>query len=76
MACNDCQRRAALIAALAPAISRLPFTREGLLALIAASEDQLLRATKVKNPRALLRAIAPPQPSEHVPTALCRHDPD
>jgi DNA processing protein len=76
MTCNDCQRRAALIAALAPAISRLSFTRDGLLALLAASEDQLLRATKVKNPRAFLRTIAAPHLSEHVPTALCRHDPD
>jgi DNA processing protein len=76
MACTDCQRRAALIAALAPAISGLSFTREGLLTLLAASEDQLLRATKVKNPRAFLRAIAPYHPSELVPTALCRHDPD
>jgi hypothetical protein len=70
MACRTCQRRAALIAALAPAISNLSFTRDGLLKLLALENAQLLRATKVKNPRAFLRAIAPPHPSERVPTAL------
>jgi hypothetical protein len=33
MACSKCQRRAALIAALAPAISNLDLNHQGLLAL-------------------------------------------
>jgi DNA processing protein len=76
MACTTCQQRSALIAAIAPAISNLTFTRFGLLALLALPNAQLLRAAKVENPRGLLRGLQPPLPTEHVPTALCRHDPD
>jgi len=76
MACPACRRRSALIAALAPAISRLSFTREGLLALLALPNARLLRAAKVEDPRGLWRDLQPPLPTESVPTALCRHDPD
>jgi DNA processing protein len=80
MACTDCQRRAALIAALAPKINSLSLSvrrhgYHGLLGVLALSNEQLLDAAKVKNPREFLRAVMPPRPSEHVPTALCRHDP-
>jgi hypothetical protein len=76
MACPTCLRRAALIAALAPAISRLSFTRQGLLALLALPNAQLLHAAKVEDPRGLLRRLEIPLPTQSVPTALCRHDPD
>ncbi len=76
MACPDCQRRSALIAALAPAISDLSLTRDGLLELLALSNEQLLRAVEVENPDELLRGLQVPLPSERVPTALCRHEHD
>jgi DNA processing protein len=76
MACPDCQRRAALIAALAPAISRLSLKHDALLALLALGNEQLLHAAKVEDPSALLRDLEPALPTEGVPTALCRHDPD
>jgi predicted Rossmann fold nucleotide-binding protein DprA/Smf involved in DNA uptake len=76
MACPTCLRRAALIAALAPAISRLSFTRQGLLGLLALPNAQLLHAAKVEDPRGLLRRLEIPLPTQSVPTALCRHDPD
>jgi hypothetical protein len=47
MACTDCQRRTALIRGLAPAISRLSFTRQGLLGLLGLPDEQLLHAAKV-----------------------------
>jgi DNA processing protein len=75
MACPACRRRSALLAALAPAISRLTFTREGLLGLLALPEARLLRAAKADNPRGLLRGLQPHPPTKRVPTALCRHDP-
>jgi DNA processing protein len=76
MACPACRRRSALIAALAPAISRLRFTRESLLAMLALPDARLLRAAKVKNPREVLRGLQLHPPTERVPTALCRHNPD
>ncbi len=76
MACPGCQRRAALIAALAPAIENVALDRQGLLALLGLPEDQLLLAAKVDHPRGLLRRLELPLLSERVPTALCRHDPD
>jgi DNA processing protein len=76
MACPACQRRSALIAALAPAISRLSLNRESLLGLLALPNDRLLREAKVENPSGLLRALELPLPTDTVPTALCRHDPD
>lgn len=76
MACTPCQRRSALLAALAPAISRLSFTRHGLFALLALGDAQLLRATKVEDPRGVLRDLELPLSTESVPTAFCRHDPD
>jgi DNA processing protein len=75
MACPDCRRRVALIVALAPAISRLSFTRESLLALLSLPEDRLLHAAKVKDPGEFSRRLDLPLGSERVPTVLCRHDP-
>jgi DNA processing protein len=75
MACPECHRRATLIAALAPAISSLSFNRQSLLALLALPDEQLLHATKVKDPRELSRRLRPAPPTDRVPTALCRHDP-
>jgi DNA processing protein len=76
MACPQCRRRAALIAALAPAISRLKFTREGLLMMLAFPNTRLLRAAKVQDSRGLLHRLESSLPTESVPTALCRHNPD
>jgi DNA processing protein len=76
MACPQCQRRAALIAALAPAITSLLLHRDDLLGLLGLADEQLIRAAKVENPRALLRRLQPPATSESVPSAICRHDPD
>jgi DNA processing protein len=76
MPCQPCQRRSALVAALAPAISRLSFTRHALLRLLAFPEEQLLRAAKIKDHDEFLRHLALPFPTESVPTALCRHDLD
>jgi DNA processing protein len=76
MACPDCQRRSALVAALARAISRLSLRREHLLELLALPNEQLLHAAKVKNPDELLRRLELPVPTHSVPTAICRHDPD
>jgi DNA processing protein len=76
MACPGCQRRAALIAALAPAIENVALDRQGLLGLLGLPEEQLLLAAKVENPRGLLRRLELPLLSKRVPTALCRHDAD
>jgi DNA processing protein len=76
MACTVCQRRAALVAALAPAISRLSLKHDGLLALLGLPNEQMLRAARVGDPSALLRGLEPALPTKRVPTALCRHDPD
>ena len=75
MACPACRRRSALIAALAPAISRLPLTHQSLLSLLALPNTRLLRAAKVEDPGGLWRGLELPLPSKRVPTALCRHDP-
>lgn len=74
-ACPACRRRSALIAALAPAIARLSFTRAGLLGMLALPNAQLLRAAGAQDPRGLWRDVRPPVPNASVPTALCRHDP-
>jgi DNA processing protein len=59
MACPACRRRSALIAALAPAISRLPnLTRHSLLGLLALPDAQLPRAAKVKDPDGLRRQVS------------------
>ena len=79
MACPNCHRRAALIAALAPAITRLSLRREALLGLLGLPNARLLRAAKIENPHELLRRlshVAAPLPSESIPTSLCHHDPD
>jgi len=76
MACDDCSRRSALLAAVAPAISSLSLHRQQLLGLLALPDEQLLRAAKVEEPRGLRRRLEPPLPTERVPTALCRHEPD
>jgi len=75
-ACPACRRRSALIAALAPAISRLSLTHHGLLDLLALENARLLRAAKVEDPRGLWRRLQLPLPTKSVPTALCRHNPD
>ena len=80
MSCLDCQRRAALLAAIAPAISRLTFTRHGLLDMLALPNAQLLRAAKVENPHRVLRSLEVEVPLNSqcrgTGTALCRHDRD
>jgi DNA processing protein len=75
MPCPPCQRRSALLAELAPAISRLTFTRQTLLKLLALPDAQLLRAAKIEDPARLLRGLYWPLPTDRVPTAFCRHDP-
>ena len=76
MVCPECQRRAALIALLAPTISRLTFSRHGLLRLLGLPEGELIQAAKVGDPeessRSLERKVS--RRSKRVPTALCRHD--
>lgn len=47
MACPDCRYRAALLAALAPAIERLPLNRQSLLRLLALGNDELCRAAGI-----------------------------
>ena len=74
MTCPHCQRRAALVAALAPAISGLSFNRRGLLRLLSLPNEQLLHATKVKDPQGFLRRLEVATPTKSVPSALCRHD--
>jgi len=75
MPCPTCQRRSALVAALAPAISRGgPLTRERLLGLLSIPNTRLLREAGVENPSRILRRLRPPVPTITVPTALCRHD--
>lgn len=74
-ACPVCRRRSALVAALAPAIARLSFTRAGLLDMLALPNAQLLRAAGVQDPRGLWRDVRPAVATARVPTALCRHDP-
>ena len=52
MACVDCRQRAALLAALAPAIERLqPLTRQSLLELLALDDERLCRAVGVESSR-------------------------
>jgi len=75
MACPACQRRATLIAALAPTISNLPLDRESLLGLLSLPNAQLLHATKTENPHKLSPRLELPLPTDTVPTALCHHDP-
>jgi hypothetical protein len=77
--CPECRRRSALIAALALAISRLSFTRNGLLTLLTLltlPNARLLHAAKVEDPYGFWSRLRLPLPTHSVPTALCRHDPD
>jgi DNA processing protein len=72
MACPDCRHRAALLAALAPAIERLtPLTRQSLLCLLALEDEQLCRAVGVTDNRGTLRRVR----AAGAPTELCRHQP-
>jgi len=76
MACPTCQRRSALVAAIAPAIDRqMSFTRHGLLELLALPDERLLAAAKIDDPARFLRGLQPAPATDAVPTALCRHDP-
>jgi DNA processing protein len=76
MACPTCSRRSALIAALAPVISRLaPLTRQDLLGLLALNEERLLHALKVQDPSQFSRQPQRSESTKGVPTAICRHDP-
>ena len=74
--CPDCRRRSALIAALAPAISRLSFSSEGLLGMLGLPNEELLQAAKVSDPKEFLRRLEIPLHTKNVPTSLCHHDPD
>ena len=74
MVCSPCLRRSALVAAVAPAIARCSLRHHSLLSLLGASEDRLLRAVGVQDPRGLLRGLRMPALTDSVPTALCRHD--
>jgi len=74
--CPDCRRRSALIAALAPAISRLSFSGEGLLGILGLANEELLQAAKVSDPKQFLRRLEIPLRTKNVPTSLCHHDPD
>jgi DNA processing protein len=76
MACPTCQRRSALVAAIAPAISRLPLTHHGLLGLLALGNERLLAAARIDDPGRFLRSLQIAPATDAVPTALCRHDPD
>jgi DNA processing protein len=74
MVCSPCLRRSAVLAAVAPAIARCSLRHHSLLSLLGASEDRLLRAVGVQDPRGLLRGLRMPALTDSVPTALCRHD--
>lgn len=77
VACPECRRRSALIAALAPAISHLSgLTRQNLLGLLTLDDERLLDATRIERPADLLHRVKPHQTTTSVPIALCRHDPD
>jgi DNA processing protein len=76
MVCSPCLRRSAVLAAVAPAIAQLGLRQYSLLSLLGASEDELLAAAKVKNPRAFRRGLQMPALTGSVPTALCLHDAD
>jgi DNA processing protein len=74
--CPDCRHRAALLAALAPAIERLePLTRQSLLCLLALDDEQLHRAVAVTDTRGTLRRARAAHPARGAPTELCRHEP-
>jgi DNA processing protein len=75
VACSNCRARAALIAALAPAIARMALAPQRLLALLALSDEQLLGAVQIESPSEFLSRLEASPPSITVPTALCRHDP-
>lgn len=84
MACPDCRHRAALIAALAPAIERLaPLTRQSLLGLLALDDERLCHAAGVEDHRALSRRVdatlsagaSDTAAARGAPGAICRHDP-
>jgi DNA processing protein len=84
MACPDCRHRAALIAALAPAIERLaPLTRQSLLGLLALDDERLCHAVGVEDHRARSRRVdttlsagaSDTAAARGAPGAICRHDP-
>lgn len=79
MACRACLGRAALLAALAPALDRTTLTRQSLLGLLALSDTELCHALKVRNADAPWRQTAiardiPYRPSRPDAAAICRHD--
>jgi DNA processing protein len=72
MACVDCRQRAALLAALAPAIERLqPLTRQSLLELLALSDERLCHAVGVEDIGRMLRGIRT-HDARRTPGAICR----
>jgi DNA processing protein len=74
-ACPDCRHRAALIAALAPAIERVGLTRQSLLGLLALSDERLCRAVGITDIRGTLRRVRSAHTTRGVPGAICRHEP-
>jgi DNA processing protein len=76
MACPDCRARAALLAALAPAIERLgSLNRQSLLALLALGDVALCDAAGVTDIRGTLRRTRAIHAARGTPGAICRHDP-
>ena len=77
MACPGCLERSALVAALAPAIYRLPgLTRQDLLGLLAFPQQRLLRAAGVVDVDRFSSRVRVRELTASVPSALCSHDPD
>ncbi len=76
MACPQCRRRSALLAAAAPAIERTtPLTRQTLLALLALEDEQQLRhAIRGANPNKLPHQTKPPHATGNASRETCRHD--
>ena len=83
VACPQCLRRAALIAALAPAIERMGLSRQDVLGLLALSDEPLCHAARVKDHRALSRvldatlsaSVSDTAAAGGAPGEICRHDP-
>jgi DNA processing protein len=78
VACPECSKRAALLAALAPAIDRLALTRQSLLGLLALDDAPLCLAVRVEPDEDELSRYAgetrtPPESSAGA--EICRHDP-
>ena len=76
VACASCERRSALLGALAPAIEQIePLGRESLLSLLALEDAAVCRAAKVVDPQGLIERIdARIADSPGRPGAVCRHD--